>query len=72
METTETNNTEITKNLLATLLSIFVLALWAIPIILVQMTDKSYWGLLYLLITLITLCWGNVIHKHYYEKRLYK
>ena len=58
---------EHTKNFLSVLLSVFVLALWSIPMIMVHITGANEWGVLYILIAIIPICWGNVMYKHYYE-----
>lgn len=50
------------NNFLATIVTIFVFALWTLPIYYVTVFDGR-WGILYLLITFITVGWIIVIEK---------
>jgi len=61
------------RNLIAIIVSVFVLATWSIPIVCIHVFSQNStvnpggWGALYLGIILITILWGSVLDDWYSE-----
>ncbi len=54
-------------NFLATLITFFVFALWFLPAFMIYHGGKGEWGMAYLPIFGLSVCWGIILMKKYFQ-----
>ncbi len=61
-------NNNLFTNFLTVFISILLFILWLIPPYMMSRSNEwGNWGALYIPVVILSICWGRILHKKYFE-----